>query len=282
MIRIMAYILVLDVELTGPLLLEHALISIGAVLIHVNTLATVSRFDVLMNVPQDKTWDPKTVSEFWTTKPYLIEIMNLIKDGKGMSPKNGIDNFVGFLKQCRESTNKKGGMLICSNRVDIDCTWINYYLALFNYPPLSLIFGTFDRIVDTNSFHQGVAHITHEQVRDWELNNNHNNFSCSESAFQYLSIKKRPTTKYTHTAMDDAEHTGQAHGMVLQKIRTLPRTYQQNCLISSIIQKETLLNNYEDWESINNVHKHIISPSKTTTLPSKSIPTSVWNKPKQP
>ncbi len=250
----MSYLLVFDCELTGPMVTKHALVSIGAVLLHISTMKTIRHFDVLMNIPPDRGWDPRTVDEFWNNQKQLKNVREIIISGKATDPKKAIDDFVEFLHDCKKMTEDYGGMVLASNRVDIDCSWINYYLSMYDYLPLCSILGSFQRIVDTNSFHQGVAHISHEQVQEWEKNKK-NKFSCSESAFQYLNIRSRPHTRYTHMAVEDAEHLAQAHAMILSRIKQIPRSFKPRLPMHQMTIDETYLEQSisaypENWDHL--------------------------------
>lgn len=211
----MSFIVIFDAEYTGPMLTQNAMIGLGAVLKRVYDNVTINSIDLILDLPKGRTWDDET-KFFFSKTPKLDELRRSVEEGRGLDIKCAMDRFYEFLLKCYIMTN--GNMVLGANRLDIDATWINYYLSLCGYNPLHLIFKQCDRyLIDTNSFHLGCSLMTHEKVKEFETIQGIR-FNCGEAALRTLQIKERSTIKSSHNALDDAEHTAQTHALVLNKL----------------------------------------------------------------
>src|SRR3990172_2437149 len=194
-------ILIFDVELSGPNLYKNALVQIGAVLWNIEHNKLENEFLIDINLEEDKQWDVQTVKDFWLSNDELKKNYEKIKNNKGTNIKESIDQFVNFLNYCNTRCN--GRMKMGTNRLDIDASWLNMYLCKYNYPPLHLIFGKIDTLVDTNSFHQACALYTHLDVENFNKERK-GNYNPNECVLKYYKIHKRPNTIYDHNPLHDA------------------------------------------------------------------------------
>lgn len=240
----MSYILVFDCELSGPYLLKNGLVSLGAVLVHLDNnenFEILFKFYSIINLMENQKWDPLTLNDFWFKNENLEELYKTVKLNKGENAKVAIEKFVTFLRTCNEFCKKKGEMIIASNRLDIDCTWINYYLALFDYPPLCFILGNFIRLIDLNSYHQGISHFLHSEIISIQKTLPHGKyFSTNEATFKYLGITTRPFNKCVHNALEDSAFLAECHYLIIQKVKILKKIPPLNSVINTNNQ---LLNN---------------------------------------
>lgn len=209
------YLLCFDTELTGPNMKIHALVGIGAVLSDPKTNGIIKSFQQWINVPENKGWDLDTEISFWKKHKNLREFYENIKLNNYIDIKDAIFLFVEFLNKCYAETN--GNLILITNRSDVDCSWINYYLTEFGYDPLHLIFGKHCRVVDTNSYHQGVANFTHLDVNNFEKTMK-TRYNCNISAFEYLGVSYRPRTDYNHQPVNDSAYIAECHNIVLKKL----------------------------------------------------------------
>lgn len=256
----------------------HAMCSISAVMFCLETHKTVSSYDTLIHVEEEgKRWDHYTVETFWSKTVKLQQTMQRIRRGDGVASKIAMDGLVSFLRTCDRTARAKGRhMIMGSNRLDVDVSWINHYLAIYGYDPLCHILGRFVRMIDTNSFHQGVAWITHQEIVDFEYSSqnispstntnqrfHHNNnssspqssvgsqnintrtwFSINESAFRRMGIHHRPVNPNNHMSLSDAQHTAQAHAMILSKMESIKKSNMFGSSVSSSSYRIP-----EDWSS---------------------------------
>lgn len=219
------YILVFDLEFSGPDFFKHGIVSIGAVLCAYNETNHIfyKEFYQECNLDKNQSFDPNTAEHFWKSTQDLNRLFEKIKAQKANPPQETMKSFVNFLKECYSISN--GTMFICTNRVDIDCTWLNLYLCKYGFEPLHLLFGKMIRIIDTNSFHQGISQTLHYETLQ-DHSEFYSNYNANESAFKSLNIKRRPQTKYDHCSINDAKWLAEAHILILQKIMLRKRDYQ--------------------------------------------------------
>lgn len=215
----MAYVLALDCELTGPMMIKHAIVNLGGVLLDAKTGKTVDCIDLLINVPEDRGWDKDTELNFWKDPdmPHLGEMMALIKREEGQDYQEAVGDLVKFLRKCENFT--KGNMVIITDHAT-DVGWVNLYLSMCGFQPLHIIFGKLEHTITTSSYHHGSSHTTHTGAKRFE-SERRTKFSGSEAAMQYFRIPFRATTKYTHKALQDAENIAQTHLIILNAIECL-------------------------------------------------------------
>jgi len=221
-------LLIFDCEFSGPIITKHALVSIAAVLYNIEKNCIERSFSVNIKMEENLQWDENTVKEFWFSSPDLKKKYFSIKNRKGVEKEyEAIRGFVKFIINCfKDYETKSNSITMGSNRLDIDCSWINYYLCKNGFMPLHLILWPKKllRLIDTNSYHQGCSWITHDDVKQFE-NDNQKNFNCNEAAFKNFNIEERPSCKYTHDPLDDATHIAEAHATLLNTISAKKQEY---------------------------------------------------------
>lgn len=214
------HIVAFDCELSGPMLSLHGMVNLGAVLIDGQTGKTVKTFGAVINLPEGREWDQETVDRFWNASPELRQTRMTVLEQQGKELKDAMDEFVEFLNGC--FVVSFGNLSLVANRLDVDAAWVDLYLSLAGYLPLRLIFRDrkdakqVERLVDTNSFHQGVCRMTHRSVKEFESSGS--NFHCGVAALKHLRVKERARTRISHNPSDDAENIGQTHYLVLKAL----------------------------------------------------------------
>lgn len=132
--------------------------------------------------------------------------------------KEAIGLFHKYIHMCYEQTH--GDMFMGSNRLEVDAFWINYQLCKYGFQPLNKTFGTDTRLIDVNSYHQGLALILNDHVRNFEnsrggiyiLNQylqTNLGFDPSEAALKAFGVLLRPLVNKNHSAVEDAENLAQ-------------------------------------------------------------------------
>lgn len=231
-----SYLVTFDLEFSGPNMLIHGIVSIGAALSWYdnNNFRFVKEFYRECNILPCQI-DPETADTFFSRSDDLKSLLQRALNGECMEVEKAIHDLVKFFKECHEQTNKN--MIICSNRTDIDCSWLNLYLCRYGHPPLHMLFrdeksldNKIIKIVDTNSFHQAAAKDMHSDV----INFDGRMYSPNESAFRKLDIQQRPKTIYDHCALNDAKWLAEAHVLILQQL------FREK---STPVQQPTFINN---------------------------------------
>lgn len=195
------YIIVVDCELTGPRMDQHSLVNLAAVCYDLTNNKEIDNIDLMLNVPEQKKWDQYTIEDFWQKKQHLIDFKELIEQGKGIDPKDAIDRFVEFLK--KYCNNENYDSIIAADHVEVDLTWINYYLTLYGYPPVHALFDRFEPIICLYSYYLGLSQ---HSLEDWiRAKKRIERFSAYEAATRLFSItkKQKPFPK-THLALNDS------------------------------------------------------------------------------
>ncbi|MDH3381843.1 MAG: hypothetical protein OEL54_04015 [Flavobacteriaceae bacterium] len=211
-------VLIFDAEFSGPNLVKNGMVQLGASFWDVTRILKVDDFVVNINLGKGRTWDSFTIKNFWLAKSNLYETYQTILHNKGENEDVAMRNFIQFLQKC----NKKcgGNLIMGSNRLDIDASWINLYLCNNGYMPLHLMFGKVTRLIDTSSYHQGCTHTCHEEVRTFEKSER-KNYSANEAAFRHFGLLERPTVAYTHNAREDAEFVAHCHLIILAHLKII-------------------------------------------------------------
>lgn len=219
----MSFLIVIDCEMTGTMVTEHALINIGLTLMNVETEEVLDGLDLVLNVPEGKVWDEEVI-EWAKPKSEIAEIIRIVKAGKGLSVKEAMDQFCDFLWKYNKIYGEE--LVIGCDRLEVDATWLNYYLSLCGKKPLRLIFGKIKHVIDICSYHQGCSGMTHRNVR--EFSNTGKKFSANVAAFKHLNIRDwypQHGEQYTHRAIHDSELIAKGHCKVLKAIETLQSSY---------------------------------------------------------
>ena len=205
--------IVLDTEFTGDDVLRNAMIELGAVLIKNSTSQIIDFKNFVINIPPGRIWNSTTRNWMLQSQP-TIELVEQIDKNEGIDLIDAMNQFVIFIKNCYQITN--GDIIIGSDHIGIDNSWISVYLSIAGYLPLHKLFGTIDHQIDISSYHQGCARITHQQVKKWNKENDYK-FSSNIAVLNYFNVKK-PKIKYSHRAWMDAKFTAIIHSKILKTI----------------------------------------------------------------
>lgn len=180
----MSHLFVVDGEMTGKRLTRHALIELGVVFMNLDNGKTIDKLDIIFNVPDGREWDPE-IKNWMLQQPKLLQVVEMVESGKGLSIKEGMTKFVDFIKKNHDSV--KGNAVIGADHLGIDSAWIDTYLSMADYDPLHVLFGSFRPTIDIHSFHQGCSRKTHRHAR--EFSDSGKKFSANVAAYKYFNIK---------------------------------------------------------------------------------------------
>jgi hypothetical protein len=214
----MSHLIAFDVEMTGTDPFRHHMPDLGATMYRLHDGEKIDDFSVIINMPSDMVWSDVTIRNFWMCKVsplYYETLRHKVENGEGVDMGVAMSQFVTFLQKCWDYT--KGDLVMGSNRLDQDAFWVSHYLCKNGHPPLTQIFGKDMRLVDLNSYHQGASLTLHSRIKEFEKQGC--GFDCSEAAFRYFNIAKRPQTPKTHEALQDAENVAQAHCLITSAIQ---------------------------------------------------------------
>jgi hypothetical protein len=218
----MTHAVIFDCELSGSSPKKHWMYELGATFHSLIEDRELRSIRLLVNRPQGKDWDEDTL-QFLLKAPHFAETKARVDGGLELEARDAIRKFYDFLKSCYAESGHS--MVVGSNRLDIDATWVNTYLTDHDLEPLHKICGFNNRPIDLNSFHQGVAQVPHCNVLDW-IKYRGKGFDCAEAAFKHLGITRRPRTSKTHISDDDSKNQAEAHTMILDAIQKIRRMHQ--------------------------------------------------------
>lgn len=172
------WMLVVDVEASGPYVGEHFMPELGAVCFEFITspysqkepcMRQIAAFSSVMLPPYGTTWDTDTLQGFWEKKPgdrigenLFDSIQRRMKDS-GETPEVGMNRFAKWLHCLLEYYGKH--LIIASDNPAVDISWVNYYLRRYgNSEGLAQLLqqyaGEYRRILDTSSWRLGVRQLS--------------------------------------------------------------------------------------------------------------------------
>ena len=91
----------LDIEGTGWSMKDHAMVQIGAVVTESTGSMDPSYLDVfqvLINIPPERSWCDRCVNEFWTSSPELKATKLKIDNKEGLEPTVAMQHFANFMQ----------------------------------------------------------------------------------------------------------------------------------------------------------------------------------------
>ena len=228
-----------DIEATGCRPTRHAMIELGAVAINTNTGKTLSRFSVEIQMPQDRIWEKRCLTEFWDNKDWeKLEDDNPTKAkkketyerlqtkrkrvtiGKGETPKDAMLSFIGWVGTVYEEFAKKDRHRVqfLRDTVAFDSAGVNNYLDEFaDHDPLNLFFKDekgapkFCDVICTSDIARGLSVVSHDEVL--EIKRKQGWYDRDETCRKKLKIPDsfQPDAEHNHDAVSDAEYIGKEH-----------------------------------------------------------------------
>lgn len=218
------YMIVFDCELTGPNLCKNALINLAAVCVNSSSGEEFASIDLFISPAEGKEWDEKTVEDFWNKQDHLLKVKHSIEKGEGKPLKQAIKEFVDFLTKCYQES--KGEIFIAADHSDVDCSWVNQELCNCGYPPLHLIFGTFNPIISLYSYYLGLSQHT---LESWTATKKLiPKFSATEAAMKHLQLRKRSNVVKYHLALADAKAEVYNYRMIAPFLQHMKRFGNHN------------------------------------------------------
>lgn len=209
----------IDIENTGKSLSKHAIVQIGArvMLVEEGKWERADTFNVLINVPSDRGWEERCVTEFWNSQQSLKDLKSKIDAKEGKAPEEAMRLFKEFLLQMFEKHAQSdiNRIRLVTDTVSFDACWLNLYLDKYiDSDPLHLIFGGFRDLIESGSFMQGVSGITHDeemklveedtQKRKAVGKEGRGYFSMEKSLWKKRKIQTKSEAEHNHDAVSDA------------------------------------------------------------------------------
>ena len=220
----------LDIENTGWDLTKHAIVQIGLSVWNVvnGKRKKIDSFSVLINVPADREWEERCVTEFWNKSPELVEMKRKIDNKEGKEPETAMQEMVDFSMKCFKdyAYSNINNIRFIVDTVSFDACWVNLYLAQYiGSKPLHLLFGGFRDLIETGSYMQGRSGITHddelelikidEEKRKDSGKEGRGHFSCEESCFKKRKITETALAEHNHDAESDAANIVETYLIVM-------------------------------------------------------------------
>ena len=233
----MSYVLTFDIELTGPNFVANSMVNIGAIFTNPDGVEE-DKLDLIINMIPGTDWDQQTLDSFWLKKENttIKELYNKIKNGQGLPYQAAMEKLEEFLIRCARKSicapqqsyaPEWCSLTILSDRAYIDIAWINYYMNLCGKKGIleylnSLIvaprgFGKSVRVLDGNSYAQGLAVKTANEITSFEQKNS-KFWNAEESMLIHWNVNTRSQTPHTHCALDDAKRTSDHHNFITATI----------------------------------------------------------------
>ena len=196
----------IDVEATGAALGIHSMLAFGVAVVDTDTLEVVEKRRWLIRETPAPRWEFRCLREFWFASGAEAGKVLLAEcDMYGQSPKGAMDHFVAW---CSKQVARFGveSLQFVTDNAAFDAAWISYYLAAHT-PVQSLHYalGEYRSVVDTSSFHGGVARL-HPDTSVWGL---------TDAARARLGVPA-PTKSLSHLPDDDAADIALAHATILK------------------------------------------------------------------
>jgi hypothetical protein len=228
-----------DIEATGCRPIKHGMIELGAAALNTTTGECLSRLSVEIQLPPNRTWEERCLSEFWDNKDWeqlkeedpqkarkketyerLQKKRNRVARGEGETPEKAMQMFITWVNNIYERYAEKDRHRIkfLSDTVSFDANWMNNYLDEYaNCDPLHLFFTDekgapkFDDVLCTSDVARGLSCVTHEEVIT--LKRKDGWYDRDDECRKRLKIPEslQPTAEHNHDAVSDAEHIGQEH-----------------------------------------------------------------------
>jgi hypothetical protein len=224
------YILVaVDIENSGWSMKDHAMTQIGAVAMESKTRKILDKFVVVVNVPKDRGWEKRCITEFYMSSPGLIELKRQVDNNEGKDPPEAMKMFVAFAlnvykKYAYSDINR---IRFCTDTTSFDCGWINLYLAIYiNSRPLHLLFDQqFKDVLELGSYQLGKSNVTHEEELEYVERDRkakvkagkegRGYFSAEKVCLSVLGIKERPKAEHNHDALSDSTNIAEMLNIIM-------------------------------------------------------------------
>lgn len=194
------YIMVIDIETSGPHLTRNDMLCFGACIARFTlnpdgdmTMYILDKLEVYIKpLEQDIRWDKIRLKEFWDKTPNIKNNVLENISTYGVDAKTAMITLCDWIhKQPQYIKNK---LIIYTDTNGFDIGFLDYYLSTYDMPTMhTLIDGTYRPIRDASSYHMGVAH----SMDLW---------GAEEKACKKLNIKyDNPYKDDSHNPLTDAE-----------------------------------------------------------------------------
>ena len=224
----MTHYLALDIETTGPSIIDCKLVALGACVVSVKDVCVVDdacKFRALMPLPDLRdtdSWQPRCFKQFWTNagrsndgRTPLQLIQELIKKHGTESECDAMQRFVLWAHAMFE---RFPSLVVITDTAAFDTTWVNFSLARWTYvSSLTHLRGEdkYQPVRDVSSFHAGVARQTPAQGL----------WGAEKAALKALGIDAFPPhvedQQHDHDPLNDAMAIGLQAAFIANRVEAL-------------------------------------------------------------
>lgn len=209
-----------DAECSGGNLETHAMVELGAAAVKFSDKVVISlgEWGSVMSVPDGRGWDADCVDNFWNTTPALKAKKEVVEKTP-ISPVTAMSQFVAWVefivKHCAGGDSSR--VRFVTDNSAFDSAWVGLYLSKFaDHEPLPTFFGKFQAVIDTSSYHQGLARIDHVEERKRKRGTGH--FSEDKACREALKVPDDivSVVPHDHNPVHDAQNIAAEHGIILR------------------------------------------------------------------
>jgi hypothetical protein len=220
----MPLLISVDVESTGDDFERHALVELGAAAYAFKSgrYECLEAWSSIMQVPSARGWGARCVRQFWSSKPALVEKKRSI-EATDISPVTAMSEFVDWVEQVvkKYAGDSPSPVRFITDNAAFDAAWIGIYLCKYGgHNPLHTFFGgKFQAVIDTSSYHQGVARIDHVEERKRKRAAGH--FSEDRACRKFLRVPDDVRSKipHDHDPKHDAQNIAEEHAIILHYMK---------------------------------------------------------------
>lgn len=211
-------IVALDCEMTGPDLTRNALGEIGIAVMEAKTRKLLTRYEVLIGLPEGREWDNQCVEEFWKAHSTTRTTMAALDNGEGYAPEEAMLECQDFLltdvfdRICKKDPDR---LQLVAGPSDIN--WINLYLNLYTTAPsLQALFGGVDKpIINLNSYALAKTNLTFDEIYQLkkQTKGRFNPLAVAKNKLNLNKIEQK--YKHDHSAANDAAFIAEALSILM-------------------------------------------------------------------
>lgn len=159
-------IIAIDIEGSGPNLVQHFMLEFAASLIKIGADKPTDTYYVSLEAPPNTTWSVETLADFWAKpdKKTGVAPIYALNERRAKNPKVkpevAMDQFVDWIRARNAEIEARGGrLIIVSDTAGYDVKWIDYYLSHYSTKAVELaqVLGTYRPTRDISSFMIGIA-----------------------------------------------------------------------------------------------------------------------------
>lgn len=149
-------IVVIDIETTGSNCLKNEMVCFGVVIVDLMHNRKVSSGDFyLLPMKENYVWEQRCLDEFWD-KPENIEMKReMLRKAEVRGAYSSVAMNAFYQWVLKHTAGSEA--VVFFDTAGFDVTFMNVYMSRAGLPSMDYIFGSYQPVRDSSSFHAGVA-----------------------------------------------------------------------------------------------------------------------------